>query len=69
MNATPTSRRALTSIVQLNALREPGRHSIGDGLLFVVGSSGSKSWLARVRDAYGKRRDIGLGRFPEVSLR
>jgi len=50
-------------------MREPGRYSVGDGLLLVVGSSGSKSWLARVRDGASKRRDIGLGRYPEVTLK
>jgi integrase len=50
-------------------MREPGRYSVGDGLLLVVGASGAKSWLARIRDATSKRRDIGLGRYPEVSLK
>jgi len=48
--------------------RKPGRHSVGDGLLFVVQPSGASSWLARVRAPGGKRRDIGLGRYPDVSL-
>jgi integrase len=38
------------------------------GLIFVVGSNGtSKSWLLRYR-FHGKRREMGLGSYPEISL-
>lgn len=67
--ASTTRRRAPATIAEVNSYREPGRYSIGDGLLLVVNASGSRSWLARVRDPLGKRRDIGLGRYPEVSLK
>lgn len=43
------------------------RHPDGDGLYLVVKVSGSKTWLLRVQAA-GRRRDIGLGTFPAVSL-
>lgn len=45
-----------------------GRHSDGGGLYFYVRVS-SRSWLFRYRDRdSGKLRDMGLGRFPDVSL-
>lgn len=65
----PTRRRAPATVMEVNAMRDPGRYSVGDGLLLVVKKSGARSWLARVRDGSGRRRDIGLGKFPEVSLK
>jgi integrase len=44
------------------------RLSDGGGLLMVVKPSGAKLWIARVTVA-GRRRDMGLGGFPAVSLR
>lgn len=66
---TTTRRKAPATVAEVNSYREPGRYSVGDGLLLVVNGSGSRSWLARIRDPNGKRRDIGLGRYPEVSLK
>lgn len=67
---SPTVRRKEpATVAEVNAMRTPGRHSVGDGLLLVVNPSGSRSWLARVRDPSGRRRDIGLGSYPEVSLK
>lgn len=62
-------RRTAATVAEVNAAREPGRHSFGDGLILVVSPNGAKSWLARIRDANSKRRDIGLGRYPEVTLK
>ena len=45
----------------------PGKHADGGGLTLVVKPSGRRSWVARVT-AYGKRREIGLGGYPAVSL-
>jgi integrase len=45
----------------------PGRHGDGDGLFLEVSAKGSKSWLLRFQLA-GKRRDMGLGRYPEIGL-
>lgn len=53
--------------VQVKSIKAPGRYMDGDGLMLVVRSSGAKSWLLRVQ-ANGRRRDIGLGGFPVVSL-
>lgn len=49
------------------ALKRPGRHSDGDGLILQVGSGGQASWLVRVQKD-GRRRDIGLGSLKKVSL-
>ena len=44
-----------------------GRHLDGDGLYVYVADSGSKSWVQRVV-VDGRRREIGLGSFPSISL-
>ena len=46
----------------------PYRLSDGSGLLLIVKPGGAKMWMARVTVA-GRRRDMGLGGFPLVSLR
>jgi len=48
-------------------LKEPGMHADGDGLYLNIKASGSKSWIFRFQVA-GKRREMGLGAFPAVSL-
>ncbi|MGE3295685.1 MAG: tyrosine-type recombinase/integrase, partial [Geminicoccaceae bacterium] len=45
----------------------PGVHDDGRGLRLVVRKSGAKSWILRYQMNY-RRRDMGLGRFPETSL-
>jgi len=47
---------------------KPYRRSDGGGLLLEVRPSGAKVWLCRLIVA-GKRRDMGLGGYPTVSLR
>ncbi len=47
---------------------KPGKHGDGDGLSLVVKASGRRSFVLRYRDETGKRRDTGLGAWPEVSL-
>lgn len=44
-----------------------GRHIDGDGLMLVVGASGSKSWILRYQ-MNKRRQDMGLGRYPDVPL-
>ena len=51
----------------VKALCEPGRHGDGDGLYLHVAPSGTKSWVQRIV-INEKRRDIGLGSYPTVSL-
>jgi hypothetical protein len=47
---------------------KPGRHGDGDGLMLVVAAPGRKTWVLRYQIA-GKRRDKGLGSYPEISLK
>ena len=49
------------------ATTEPGRHGDGRGLMLFVKPSGSRSWVLRYQ-RQGRRRDMGLGAYPEVSL-
>jgi integrase len=45
----------------------PGKHGDGDGLTLVVSDSGARKWVLRYQMG-GKRRDMGLGSYPEISL-
>ena len=56
----------LTAVTVRNASR-PGLHGDGATLYLAVGPGGSKSWIQRVT-IHGRRRDIGLGGYPAVSL-
>ena len=49
------------------SLKKPGMHGDGHGLYLNVTRAGSRSWVQRIVIA-GRRRDIGLGPFPTVSL-
>lgn len=55
------------SVAMVRALTKPGRYGDGETLYLNVASGGSKSWVQRVV-IEGKRRDIGLGGWPVVSL-
>lgn len=55
------------SAARAKALKIPGRYADGDGLHLYVSSTGRKSWVQRIT-IDGRRRDIGLGAFPSVSL-
>ncbi|MCY4028881.1 MAG: Arm DNA-binding domain-containing protein, partial [Acidobacteria bacterium] len=59
-----TARRAET-------LRKPGRYRAGDTVYLVVakGRTGrvNKRWVQRLH-VQGKRRDIGIGTYPAVTL-
>ena len=55
------------SATRMKALREPGRYSDGDGLHLFISKTGGKSWVQRMTIG-GRRRDIGLGGYPAVSL-
>lgn len=55
--------------LQVGQITEPGLHAVGGvaGLCLQVEPSGGRSWVLRVMVA-GKRREMGLGGFPDVKL-
>ena len=57
------------SAVEVRNISKPGRHAVGgvSGLLLFVKDSGAKSWILRTIVG-SKRRNIGLGGFPDVTL-
>ena len=55
------------SATEVKALHKPGRHSDGGGLHLFITKTGNKSWVQRIV-IDGRRRDIGLGGYPTVSL-
>ena len=52
---------------QANSLSKPGRYSDGNGLFLQVSKGGSKSWTHRA-SINGRRREIGVGPYPLLSL-
>ena len=60
----PTGRFTTDAVL---ATSKPGRYSDGNTLYLQIANSGSKSWIQRIA-INGRRRDIGLGGFPPVSL-
>ena len=52
---------------KIKSLSKPGLHGDGGTLYLSVAPGGSKSWIQRFT-IKGKRRDIGLGGYPLVSL-
>ena len=48
---------------------KPGRHADGDGLYLIVEPSGAKRWLLYVYvKGQGRRREMGLGTWPKITL-
>ena len=64
----PKKAKDLTAI-EAKRLTKAGRHAVGtiSGLLLVVKETGARSWIMRTMVG-DKRRSIGLGAYPEVSL-
>ena len=64
----PKKAKELTAI-EVKRLSKAGRHAVGviSGLLLVVKDTGVKSWIMRTTVG-DKRRSIGLGPYPEISL-
>lgn len=56
----------LTALAVKKASR-PGIYQDGGGLRFVVTPAGTRQWVLRIT-INGKRRDVGLGGYPAVSL-
>ena len=57
------------SALEVGRIKQSGYHHVGGvaGLVLQVARGGTKSWLLRVLVG-GKRREIGLGGYPDVSL-
>lgn len=57
------------SPLEISRLASAGYHHVGGvaGLVLQISSRGTKSWLLRVMVG-GKRREIGLGGFPDVTV-
>jgi integrase len=55
--------------LQVSRLLKPGAHAVGGvaGLQLKINNDGARSWVLRAMVA-GKRRDMGLGGFPDVTL-
>jgi integrase len=55
--------------IEVSRITTPGRHAVGTvpGLQLVVSPSGSRSWMLRTVVGI-RRRSIGLGGYPEVTL-
>ena len=56
----------LTAVAIKNA--PPGKHEDGAGLRLVKRTDGGGQWVLRVT-VHGRRREMGLGGFPSVSLK
>src|SRR5215472_12153207 len=55
------------SAVEVNKTKGPAVLHDGGGLYLRVSPTGSKSWVFRFQ-LDGKRRDMGLGPYPDISL-
>ena len=55
------------SATRVKVLKEPGRYSDGGGLHLYISKAGRKSWVLRITIDW-RRRDLGMGAFPSVSL-
>jgi integrase len=56
------------SVKKVDAIVKRGLHSDGGGLFLQVSRTGHRSWVYRYH-LHGKRRTMGLGGFPKVSLK
>ena len=57
---------ALTA-AKAKAFSQPGMHGAGRGLYLRIAKGGSKGWILRIV-IDGRRRDVGLGGYPAVTL-
>lgn len=55
--------------LQVSRLKEPGAFAVGGvaGLMLKISDTGARSWILRAMVS-GKRRDMGLGGYPDVTL-
>lgn len=61
----PKKAKELTAL-EVSRLEDPGKHNVGSGIYLEI-KGGSKSWILRTTVG-GKRRSIGLGSYPFVTL-
>jgi integrase len=61
------ARSGKISAIEIKRARGPGVLHDGSGLYLRVSASGAKSWVFRYQ-LDGRRRDMGLGAFPAISL-
>lgn len=47
---------------------EPIARSDGDGLTFTLSSAGTATWVLRYRIGKGRRRELTIGNYPDISL-
>lgn len=64
----PKKAKELTAL-DVKRLTKPGRYAVGSipGLMLIVKETGARSWILRTKIGE-KRRHIGLGGYPEISL-
>jgi integrase len=55
------------SVKKIESLKKIGYHADGDNLYLQVSSSNAKSWIFRF-SFDGKRREMGIGSYPEITL-
>ena len=63
----PATKSQALSAARVKTLKAPGVYADGNGLCLKVKDTGAKSWFQRVSIG-GRRANIGLGSFPQVSL-
>ncbi len=61
----PRSRLTDRTVVSTST---PGRYADGEGLYLLVGPTGAKSWVLRVKVRGGRREDMGLGGVATTTL-
>lgn len=60
-------RMIIKSARKVEATKLPGRYSAGNGIYLVVSPKKHKTWILRYQVG-GRRRDMGIGAYPTVSL-
>lgn len=64
----PRSAKGLKSDVSIRAIKKPGYHADGGGLYLQITASGARSWIFRYTGS-GRRHEMGLGSYPDVTLK